>query len=186
MGALVKAVLACAAVVLVGVWAVSSHTASLNAAAGVDVLGPFGPTSDVASQPSDSVCIEARVERFHWHFRYPGRDGLLGTGDDVSVADELHLPQGVAVELSLESSDYLVIWDSPELSEKAMAVPGLPQTVRLTADRSGQFDVMTDPMCGWSFFHDDVLARVFVLATDDFNLWCKQSFEADRFGRGKT
>ena len=76
MGALVKAVLACAAVVLVGVWAVSSHTASLNAAAGVDVLGPFGPTSDVASQPSDSVCIEARVERFHWHFRYPGRDGL--------------------------------------------------------------------------------------------------------------
>ena len=42
--------------------------------------------------PSNVMVIEVTGEEFNWHFRYPGRDGVLGTDDDHYSVQDLFLP----------------------------------------------------------------------------------------------
>ncbi len=120
------------------------------------------------------VEIEARGKRFEWSFRYPGRDGELGTSDDFRSGKELHLPLETDVVLKLESDDFIYIMSNPELGLKQIAVPELTHTLEFHTAKIGLFELLTDPLCGWRPLHDDLMGRVIVHSVTDFNDWFKK------------
>ena len=124
--------------------------------------------------PSAPVEIEARGKRFEWSFRYPGRDGELGTSDDFRSHKELHLPLETDVVLKLESDDFIYIMSNPELGLKQVAVPELTHTLKFHTAKIGPFELLADPLCGWRPLHDDLMGRVIIHSVTDFNDWFKK------------
>lgn len=122
---------------------------------------------------SSPLVVEARGDEFQWHFRYPGDDGRLGSKDDVQVARTLRLPENVDVVLHLRSDDYIYIWSTPDLNLKEVAVPDLTFTLRFRTSKSGTFNIVTDPMCGFRSLHDDDLGRVIVQSRSEYGRWLK-------------
>src|SRR5512145_1103560 len=54
--------------------------------------------------PPDAYRIGVHAKQFEWQVRYAGTDAQLGTDDDLTVRNQLHVPVGrpVAVELTAE------------------------------------------------------------------------------------
>jgi cytochrome c oxidase subunit 2 len=123
------------------------------------------------------IRVEARGRDFVWHFRYPGEDGQLGTEDDLDLGEQLNLPAGVDVIMSLESDDLIYTWTSPSLNLKEIAVPQLTRTLIFRTPGPGAYPVEVDPLCGWRFLHDEQMGRVVVQSLTDFNIWYLQAMQ---------
>jgi cytochrome c oxidase subunit 2 len=126
------------------------------------------PTTDASPDP---LVVHAIGSEFRWTFRLPGDDGHLNTADDILSRDELHVPVGKQVELHLTSTDYIYMFNVPSLHVREAAVPELIFNVSFQPTTSGTHDIITDPMCGVRYFHDDVMGRVFVDSAIDFANW---------------
>ena len=123
---------------------------------------------------STPIEIIARGKEFEWTFRYPGGDGEMGTSDDFRSHKELHLPVETEVVLKLESDDFIYIMSNPELGLKQIAVPELTHTLEFYTAKTGPFELLTDPLCGWRPLHDDLMGRVIIHSITDFNDWTKK------------
>ncbi len=64
------------------------------------------------------------AHQFEWRFRYPGRDGVVWTADDLVSVSELAVPAGRAVELVMRSRDVIHSFFAPALRTKRDVVPG--------------------------------------------------------------
>jgi heme/copper-type cytochrome/quinol oxidase subunit 2 len=73
----------------------------------------------------DALHIQVMAEQFSWNFRYAGKDGVFGTGDDVVSMGELALPVDRTVVLHISSKDVIHSFFIPEARVKQDAVPGL-------------------------------------------------------------
>lgn len=118
------------------------------------------------------VEIEARGEGFRWSFRYPGPDRKLMTSDDVLSQQELHIPAGVAVQLILESNDYLYFLSCPSLRLKEIAMRGLTHRMDITSVMpEGRHPIKTDPMCGYRNLHEDEMGTIVIQSPESFAHW---------------
>ncbi len=124
--------------------------------------------------PKDASVVEVMGRQWHWAFRFPGKDGVLGTvdaryisdenpfgvnpkdptgQDDVLVASpELHLPIGKPVKVLLRSVDVLHDFTVPQFRVKMDLVPGLVTYVWFTPTRTGSFDLLCEELCGIAHF----------------------------------
>ena len=124
--------------------------------------------------PDDASEIEAIGQQWHWSYRFPGRDGVLGTvnsrfiddanpfglnpddpngRDDVLVASqEVHLPVGKPVKVRLRSKDVLHNFAVAELRVKMDMVPGMVPYLWFTPTRAGKFDILCQELCGIGHF----------------------------------
>ena len=105
-----------------------------------EVMTDIGPDEEV-------IHIEATGWQFAWNLRYPGPDGELGVKNfklikpgvnelgqdwtdprnhDDFMADELVLPVGKKVRVSITARDVLHNFDLPHFRVKMDAVPGIP------------------------------------------------------------
>ena len=97
--------------------------------------------------PKDAAVVEVVGQQWNWSYRFPGKDGMLGTvdarfdqrdnpfginpddphgQDDVLVASpEVHLPLGKPVKVLLRSIDVLHDFTVPQFRVKMDLVPGL-------------------------------------------------------------
>ena len=97
--------------------------------------------------PAEAAVFEAVGKQWHWGFRFPGKDGVMGTVDARRVSDknpfgmnpddpngqddvlisspELHLPVGRPVKALLRSIDVLHDFAVPQFRAKMDLVPGL-------------------------------------------------------------
>src|SRR5205814_715254 len=46
------------------------------------------------SVPANAYAIAIHAKQFEWQVTYPGADGQLGTSDDFTVRNQLHVPVG--------------------------------------------------------------------------------------------
>lgn len=83
---------------------------------------------------------------FQWEITDPGRDGKLGTDDDLHLAPPLRLPANTPVRILLRSRDYLYTFQVPIEGMQQIAVPDQtysmefdPGTPRITEFRGDQF-----------------------------------------------
>ncbi len=113
----------------------------------------------------DSIVIEVTADEFNWYFRYPGPDGVLGTGDDRHSMQDLFLPDNSKVDLKLNSNDYVYMFSLPELGMREIAVPGLSFELQFTTQDEQILDLMGDQMCG--FAHESLIGKVYVRNQDD-------------------
>ena len=141
--------------------------------------------------PQDAMVFEAVGKQWHWSFRFPGQDGVLGTVDARHVSDknpfgmnpddpngqddvlisspQLHLPIGRPVKALLRSVDVLHDFSVPQFRVKMDLVPGLVTYVWFTPTRTGEFDLLCLELCGLA--HYTMRGRVIVEEERAFQAW---------------
>ena len=141
--------------------------------------------------PKDAAVFEALGKQWYWSYRFPGKDGKLGTvdakyvsdknpfgmnpddpdgQDDVLVASpELHLPLGRPVKALLRSVDVLHDFAVPQFRAKMDLVPGLVTYIWFTPTRSGKFDLLCNELCGVGHFV--MRGKVVVEEEREFQAW---------------
>ncbi len=122
-------------------------------------------TFDFAAKPTGDV-LEVKVvgQRWWWEYQYPG----LG----VVTANELHIPAGRPVYLSLESKDVIHSYWVPKLAGKQDVVPGRTHHLTLKADHPGEYLGQCAEYCGLS--HANMRNVVIVHSRDDFEAWVNE------------
>lgn len=122
------------------------------------ILAGCGREVSLSDQPPDvprHAYFEARGRDFTWHFRTLGPDFLPESRDVDFDEKALKVSPRTEVHLQLTSDDYVYTLTAPD-GNKEIAVPGMVHTISFVAPESGTYEFRTDPMCGLSFFHDDV------------------------------
>ncbi len=147
--------------------------------------------ADFVNVPEEAAIVEAVGQQWHWTYRFPGKDGKLGTidsrhvsdknpfgmnpddpdgKDDVLVASpELHLPLGKPVKVLLRSKDVLHNFSVAQIRVKMDLVPGLVTYVWFTPTRTGNFDILCEELCGIAHF--TMRGRVIVEEERAYQAW---------------
>jgi cytochrome c oxidase subunit 2 len=147
--------------------------------------------ADFVSVPEDAAIVEAVGQQWHWTYRFPGKDGKLGTVDSKHVSDknpfgmnpddpngkddvlvaspELHLPLGKPVKVLLRSKDVLHNFSVAEIRVKMDLVPGLVTYIWFTPTRTGNFDILCEELCGIAHF--TMRGRVIVEEERAYQAW---------------
>lgn len=145
----------------------------------------------VVDVPKDAAIVEVVGKQWHWSYRFPGKDGVLGTvnpryvsdanpfgvnaedpngKDDILVSSqELHLPIGKPVRLLLRSTDVLHDFAVAQFRVKMDFVPGMVTQIWLTPTRTGTFDILCEELCGIGHFA--MRGKVTVEDEQKFQTW---------------
>ncbi len=100
------------------------------------------------SMPQGAMNVEIMAEQFAWNLRYAGPDGKLNTGDDVVSLNQMHIPVGRPVVVSLRSKDVIHSFFLPEFRVKQDAVPGMTTRIWFEATRVGNWEITCAELCG--------------------------------------
>ncbi len=124
------------------------------------------------SIPADAYPIAIHAKQFEWQVTYPGPDGKLGTADDFTVRNQLHVPVGRPVVVVLTSEDVIHSFWVPVLRVKQDAVPGLTIRAWFQATVPGQYELGCAELCGMG--HYRMRARVFIHTQAEYDAWAHQ------------
>ena len=117
-----------------------------------------------------TIIIDVTGHEFNWYFRYPGKDGVLGTDDDKYSIQHLYLPENAQVKLQLNSIDYLYSFALPELGLKEIAVPEMVFELNFNSGDKGVMKLLGDQFCGYT--HKTLIGEVRVINQDKgFYIW---------------
>jgi len=141
--------------------------------------------------PSEAAVFEVLGQQWNWRYRFPGKDGKLGTVDARNVTDdnpygmnrddpngqddilvagpEVHLPTGKPVKLLLRSIDVLHNFAVPQFRAKMDLVPGLVTFFWFTPTRTGTFDLLCNELCGVG--HYAMRGKVVIEEERAFQAW---------------
>ena len=109
--------------------------------------------------------VRVQARQFWWEFIY--NDSV--PDKRFSVANELHVPVGVRVNLQLKSSDVIhSVW-VPRLAGKQDAVPGYSGALSFTADTAGVYGGVCAEFCGAQ--HAKMRFTVVAHEQKDFESW---------------
>jgi len=125
-------------------------------------------------RPAMAPTLEVVGRQFEWRLRYPGRDGTLGTPDDLFLVNDLHVPVDEDILIQLKSMDVLHSFFLPNLRLKQDAVPGMKIPVWFKATQTGQFDIVCAELCGWG--HYKMAGQITIESRKDFNAWLESMY----------
>jgi cytochrome c oxidase subunit 2 len=95
-----------------------------------------------ASQGALAITVTAKM--WWWEVRYSDPQG----GKDIVLANEIHVPAGRPVYLSLISNDVIHSFWVPALGGKVDMVPGRPHGMRVQVDQPGRWRGQCAEYCG--------------------------------------
>ena len=134
----------------------------------------FQTQAALAHPPESRDAVNVRVigHQWWWEFQYPD----LG----VTTANELHIPTGVPINVTLESIDVIHSFWVPLLGGKQDAIPGRVNRMWLQADREGTYFAQCAEFCGVQH----ALMRFLVVAESQssFNSWATNERRLQGFG----
>lgn len=113
--------------------------------------------------------------QFEWRIQYAGKDGLIGTPDDLYAVNELHVPLNEMVVLQIETQDVLHSFFLPHLRVKQDVVPGMVQYVWFSANRPGPYDIVCAELCGWG--HYKMRGRLVVESRKQYDRWYETAMD---------
>jgi cytochrome c oxidase subunit 2 len=144
--------------------------------------------------PKGASVVEAVGQQWQWSFRFPGRDGVLGTvssrqispdnpfgldpadpygRDDILVeGSEVHLPRGRPIKVVLRSKDVLHDFFVPQIRSKMDLVPGMVTYFWFTPTRTGRFEILCAELCGVG--HYTMRGALVVDDKPAFDAWLSQ------------
>jgi cytochrome c oxidase subunit 2 len=109
------------------------------------------------------------AKQFEWHVSYPGADGRLGTPDDFSMRNQLHVPVNRAVVATLEAEDVIHSFFVPQFRVKQDAVPGMHIQVWFQPTKVGKYEIGCAELCGLG--HYRMRGMVTVHSQEDYDRW---------------
>src|SRR5258708_6448637 len=118
--------------------------------------------------PGDVFCA-VNAKQFNWEMTYPGPDGKLGTKDDVTIENEMHVPVNKVIRLGLESKDVIHSFFVPNMRLKQDAVPGRSIEVWFKVTETGQSEIACAEHCG--FGHSGMKGNLTVQSQEDYDKW---------------
>lgn len=122
--------------------------------------------------PPGAIPMAVEAKQFEWHVTYPGPDGQLGTDDDFTRRNLLHVPVGKPVSITLTSQDVIHSFFVPVFRIKQDAVPGMHTHVWFTATRAGDYELACAELCGLGHFR--MRGQVVAEPLDAFEGWMQQ------------
>jgi cytochrome c oxidase subunit 2 len=144
--------------------------------------------------PKEASVFEAVGQQWQWTFRFPGKDGVLGTvdsrqinpdnpfglnpddpfgRDDILVeSSEVHLPLGRPIKAVLRSKDVLHDFFVPQIRAKMDLVPGIVTYFWFTPTRTGTFEILCAELCGVG--HYTMRGAIVVDEGPAFDAWLSQ------------
>jgi cytochrome c oxidase subunit 2 len=124
--------------------------------------------------PENAKTVEVVGQQWHWSYRFPGEDGVLGQSaisemsvenplglkpddpaglDDILIVNpELHLPVNTPYKFLLRSKDVLHNFTVPQFRVKMDLVPGMTPYAWLTPTVTGRYDILCEELCGIGHF----------------------------------
>jgi cytochrome c oxidase subunit 2 len=118
---------------------------------------------------------EITGRQFEWRVRYAGKDGVIGTEDDILNVNDLHLPVNEDVVLLIKSQDVLHSFFLPNLRVKQDVVPGMQQFVWFKANTPGTYDIVCAELCGWG--HYKMRGRLTIEPRAQFEKFLQASYD---------
>lgn len=125
---------------------------------GIPVGQRMLPLPLVGEQP---LRIEVTGHQWWWEVRYPD--------SGVVTANQLHLPVGRPVDLTLRSADVIHAFWVPRLGGKLDMIPGRSNVLRLQADEAGVFRGQCSEFCGTQHAH--MAISVQAQPVEEFDAW---------------
>jgi len=103
---------------------------------------------DPARFPAPELELEVMAKQFEWNVTYPGADNQLGTADDFTTRNQMHVPVGRVVHVHLVAEDVIHSFFLPEFRLKQDAVPGMRIPVWFEATETGDYSLGCAELCG--------------------------------------
>ena len=119
--------------------------------------------------------IEVIGQQWAWTFVQPGQDGILGTADDVTTVDELHIEVDKVYHFKLKSKDVLHSFSVPAFRLKQDAVPGREIIGWFDSNKTGVYDIQCAEMCGIG--HGIMGARIHIESPAEHAAWLESMAE---------
>ena len=124
--------------------------------------------------PPGDVRVQVTGKQFNWEILYPGPDGQFGTADDLQLDNELHVPVGKIVRVTLKSKDVIHSFFLPNLRLKQDVVPGREIEGWFGATKPGVYEIPCAELCG--FGHSGMVGHLTVHSADDYEAWLKRTW----------
>lgn len=141
----------------------------------MDVLAEI---DEPAGEPA--FTIEVTGQQWWWEARYVDPDD---PSRSFVTANELHIPVGEPVRITLASRDVIHSFWVPALAGKTDVIPGQTNETWLQADREGVYRGQCAEYCGLQHAH--MALRIFADAPEAFQAWWDHQLEpADEVPEG--
>ena len=148
-------------------------TASVVAASGITVIALFAVllasvmTGRAVGSLGDAnaLVVEVTGSQWWWEVVYDNPDPSLR----VTSANELHIPVGRPVAITLKSTDVIHSFWVPNLHGKIDLIPGRANTIWIQADTPGVYRGQCAEYCGLQ--HANMAFAVIATSSDDFERW---------------
>lgn len=118
---------------------------------------------NVSAQPPASVSVRVVGHQWWWEYQYPDLN--------VITANDLHVPVGEVVSLTLVSDNVIHSFWVPQLTGKTDIVPGHENKTWLRAETPGDYSGQCAEFCGAQHAH--MLFHVVAQTGADFDAWVK-------------
>lgn len=123
---------------------------------------------DAGIEGEEEMEIEVIGVQFGWEFVYP---------DGSTSFNELRVPEGEVIQLSVTSDDVWHNFGAPELRIKVDSIPGQYAHTWFVADEQGTYEAYCYELCGSG--HSYMIADIIVMDNDEFYDWYEQDDEDD-------
>jgi cytochrome c oxidase subunit 2 len=129
--------------------------------------------------PPTNIAVQITAKQFNWEITYPGLDGKIGTEDDVTEDNDLHVPAGKVVRMTLKSRDVIHSFFIPNLRFKQDLVPGHEIPAWFDSTKPGKYEIPCAELCG--FGHSGMRGWLFAHTPEEFDAWNgeKKAFPAN-------
>jgi cytochrome c oxidase subunit 2 len=97
-------------------------------------------TTEVRQPARGELAVDVRAHDWWWEVRYPGTD--------IVTANEIHIPVGRPVAITIRTNDVIHSFWVPQLAGKLDAIPGQTNVLRFAAERAGVYRGECAEFCG--------------------------------------
>lgn len=132
---------------------------------GLTVASFFTDRSNAAAGSKPELLIRVTANQWWWDVQYQSGDA----SKDFRTANELHLPVGVPVEVTLQSNDVIHSFWVPNLAGKQDLIPGRVTDIQLVPRKVGLYRGQCAEFCGVQ--HANMALDVTVESRPDFMRW---------------
>lgn len=131
---------------------------------------------DPARLPDTALELRVHAQQFEWYITYPGPDNRLDTPDDFTERNELRMPVGRTVHVTMTSEDVIHSFFLPNFRVKQDIVPGMETETWFEATETGEFTLACAELCGLG--HYRMQGQVVIETAQEFASWQRQQSAA--------
>jgi cytochrome c oxidase subunit II len=132
----------------------------------------------------DVVRVQVMPQQWVWNFRYPGKDGIFGTEDDIVTINDLRVPKGRPVMIQLMSRDVIHGFFITNVRAQMDAIPGQVTRFWFDANEVGDYEITCAHLCGTAHYKMKGFLKVmeeedYAYWHDEMSEWAQASFDPE-------